>query len=73
MEFEFTGTIYIDTDAIFEECVDNNSIDTDSIRETVNYFLYTHADENTAPYIEGWMIDKVVTEVKKRVDKELNA
>ena len=70
MEFEYSGTIYIDTDAIFERCCDNNSIDVDEIRDTVNLYIDNLGDD-TYYFVEGWMIDEIVTEVKKRIDKAL--
>ena len=70
MEFEYTGTIYIDTDAIFEKCCDDNLIDADDIRKEVNEFI-AELEDDTYFYIEGWMIDEVVTNVKKRIDKAL--
>ena len=72
MEFEYTGTIYIDVDTIFEKCCDDNLIDVDDIREAVNNFI-AELEDDTYYFVEGWMIDKIVTEIKKRVDKELNA
>lgn len=72
MEFEYTGTIYIDTDDIFEKCREHNSIDTDDIYKEVNDYIIS-LDDSIYYCVEGWMIDKVVTEIKKRVDKELNS
>ena len=71
MEFEYTGVIYIDTDAIFEKCCEDNLIDADDIREAVNEFI-AELDDDTYYYVEGWMVDEIVTYVKKRIDKELN-
>ncbi len=70
MEFEYTGTIYIDVDAIFERCREENCIDADEIRDAVNNFI-AELEDDTYYNIEGWMIDEIVTEVKKRIDKEL--
>lgn len=70
MEFEYTGTIYIDTDAIFERCCDDNAIDVDEIRGEVNNFI-AELEDDTYYFVEGWMIDKIVTEIKKRIDKVL--
>ena len=70
MEFEYTGTIYIDTDEIFEICCDDNRIDTDEIYEAVNYWIQECHDP-ALEFIEGWMVDEVVTTVKKRIDKAL--
>ena len=72
MEFEYTGTIYIDVDDIFEKCREHNSIDTDDIYKEVNDYIIS-LDDSIYYCVEGWMIDKVVTEIKKRVDKELNS
>lgn len=72
MEFEYTGVIYIDVDAIFEKCREHNSIDTDDIEKEVNNYIIS-LDDSIYYCIEGWMIDEVVTEIKKRVDKELNS
>ena len=70
MEFEYTGTIYIDTDAIFEKCCDDNLIDADDIRDAVNDFI-AELEDDTYYHVEGWMIDTIVTHVKKRIDKVL--
>ena len=70
MEFEYTGTIYIDVDKIFERCRELNYIYTDDIYEAVHYEI-AGCDDSTYYNIEGWMIDAIVTEVKKRIDKEL--
>lgn len=70
MEFEYTGTIYIDTDEIFERCCEGNAIDADAIREEVNQYI-TELEDSIFFCVEGWMIDAVVTEVKKRIDKML--
>ena len=72
MEFEYTGTVYIDVDAIFEKCREHNSIDADDIYKEVNDYIIS-LDDSIYYCIEGWMIDEVVTEIKKRVDKELNS
>lgn len=72
MEFEYTGTIYIDIDKIFEICCEDNLIDADDIRMAVNEFT-TELEDDTYYHIEGWMVDEIVTAVKKRIDKELNA
>lgn len=70
MEFEYTGTIYIDTDAIFEKCCDDNLIDADDIRDAVNDFI-AELEDDTYYHVEGWMVDEIVTHVKKRIDKAL--
>lgn len=70
MEFEYTGTIYIDVDAIFERCREENCIDVDDIYHVVIDSI-AELEDDTFYYVEGWMIDKIVTEVKKRIDKEL--
>lgn len=70
MEFEYSGTIYIDVDAIFEKCCDEKWFDADEILDAVNDFI-AELEDDTYYYIEGWMIDKIVTEVKKRIDKVL--
>lgn len=70
MEFEYTGTIYFDTDEIFEICCDDNCIDADEIREVVNDWVNEKFDV-IYNFVEDWMIDKVVTEIKKRIDKVL--
>lgn len=72
MEFEYTGTIYIDVDKIFEICCEDNLIDADDIRDAVNDYILG-LDDGTYYYVEGWMVDEIVTAVKKRIDKELNA
>lgn len=71
MEFEYTGTIYIDTDAIFENCCDDNLIDVDDIYDAVNDFIVADLEYDTYRHVEGWMIDEIVTSVKKRIDKTL--
>lgn len=70
MEFEYTGTIYIDVDKIFETCRDLNCINADNIYEVVCYEI-DQCEDDTYYNIEGWMIDEIVTEIKKRIDKEL--
>lgn len=72
MEFEYSGTIYFDVDKIWEECRERNLTNVDEIRDAV---LDYSAEFDDVDYylVEGWMIDAVVTEIKKRVDKELNA
>ena len=70
MEFEYSGVLYIDVDAIFERCRELNYIYTDDIYEAVRYEI-AECEDTTYYNIEGWMIDEVVTEVKKRIDKEL--
>ena len=70
MEFEFTGTIYFDVDHIYERCRELNYIDTEDIYEAVRNEIVCMED-GPYYYIEGWMIDEVVTEIKKRIDKEL--
>ena len=45
-------------------------INTDDIYEAVHYEI-AGCDDSTYYNIEGWMIDAIVTEVKKRIDKEL--
>ena len=70
MEFEYTGTIYIDVDKIYERCRELNYIDTEDIYEAVRYEIAT-CEDNVYYYVEGWMIDEIVTEIKKRIDKEL--
>lgn len=70
MEFEYTGTIYIDVDAIFERCREWNWIDADEIRDATIVYI-DNLDDDTPCFVEGWMIDEIVTEVKKRIDKEL--
>lgn len=72
MEFEYTGTVYIDVDEIFERCREENLIDTYEIRQAVRDYR-EEMDDNDFYAVEGWMIDTVVTEIKKRIDKELNA
>lgn len=72
MEFEYTGVIYIDVDAILEVCREDNLIYPDEIREAVLDEI-SHMDDVDYYHVEGWMIDKIVAEVKKRVDKELYA
>ena len=72
MEFEYTGTIYIDVDEIFETCCENNLIDVDEIRNAVNDYILG-LDDSTYYCVEGWMVDEIVTAVKKKIDKELNA
>lgn len=72
MEFEYSGTIYFDVDKIWEECRERNLTDVDEIRHAV--LNYTADFDGVSYYlVEGWMIDAVTTEIKKRVDKELNA
>jgi len=70
MEFEYTGTIHIDVDAIFERCRELNWIDTNFIRVATIVYIDNLGDD-TYYFVEDWMIDKIVTEVKKRIDKEL--
>jgi len=70
MEFEYTGTIYIDVDKIYERCRELNYIDTEDIYEAVRYEI-AECEDNIYYNIEGWMIDEIVTEIKKRIDKEL--
>ena len=70
MEFEYTGTIYIDVDAIFERCREWNWIDPFDIREAAIVYIDNLGDD-TRYFVEDWMLDKIVTEVKKRIDKEL--
>ena len=70
MEFEYTGTIYIDVDAIFERCRELNWIDANFIRVATIVYIDNLGDD-TYYFVEGWMIDEIVTEVKKRIDKEL--
>lgn len=72
MEFEYTGIIYIDVDRLFEKCRERNYIDANEIRDAVNDYVFG-LDDFDYYHVEGWMIDEVVTEIKKRVDKELNA
>lgn len=72
MEFDYTGTIYIDVDEIFETCCEENLIDVNEIRDAVNDYVLG-LDDGTYYYVEGWMVDEIVTAVKKRIDKELNA
>lgn len=71
MEFEYTGTIYIDTDAIFEFCCENNYIDADEIRYVTNKYI-ARLEDDTYYHVEGWMVDEIVTAVKKRIDKILD-
>lgn len=68
MEFEYSGIIYIDVDHLFEECRERNCIDANKIRDTVNDYVLG-LDDVDYYHIEGWMIDEVVTEIKKRIDK----
>ena len=70
MEFEYTGTIYIDVDTIFERCREWNWIDADEIRDATIVYIDNLGDD-TYYFVEDWMIDEIVTEVKKRIDKEL--
>lgn len=70
MEFEYTGTIYIDVDAIFERCREWNWIDPFDIREAAIVYIENLGDD-TRYFVEDWMLDKIVTEIKKRIDKEL--
>ena len=70
MEFEYTGTIYIDVDAIFERCRELNWIDANFIRVATIVYIDNLGDD-TYYFVESWMIDEIVTEVKKRIDKEL--
>lgn len=70
MEFEFTGTVYFDIDEIFETCRELNYIHPDDIYEAVRGYM-VEMEDGPYYYVEGWMIDKVVTEVKKRIDKAL--
>jgi hypothetical protein len=68
MEFEYSGTIYFDTDAIFERCCDLNYIDAEDIYTVVQKYI-SELGDTTYFCVEGWMIDEVVAEVKKRIDK----
>ena len=68
MEFEYTGTIYIDVDDIFEKCIDKKAFATFQIYTVVKEYV-SEFDDVDYYYVEGWMIDKVVTEIKKRLDK----
>lgn len=70
MEFEFTGVVYFDVDKIFETCRELNYIDVDDIYEAVRGYM-VEMEDGPYYYVEGWMIDEIVTEVKKRIDKEL--
>ena len=70
MEFEYTGTIYIDVDKIYERCRELNYIDTEDIYEAVRYEI-AECEDDTYYNIEGWMIDEIVKKKKKRIDKEL--
>lgn len=72
MEFEYTRVVYIDVDKIFERCCEENRIDADEIREAVLDYR-EGMDDDDYYAVEGWMIDVVVTKIKERVDKELNA
>lgn len=71
MEFEYSGTIYFDVDAIFEECRELNYIYTEDIYAVVRNAVINRMAVDAQYFVEGWMIDSVVTEVKKRIDKEL--
>lgn len=71
MEFEYTGTIYIDVDKIFETCRELNYIDAEDIYTATQHHI-EELDDSTYYCVEGWMVDKIVTEVKKRIDKELS-
>lgn len=70
MEFEYSGTIYFDVDAIFERCCDLNYIDAEDIYTVVQQYISELGDTSYF-CVEGWMVDEVVTEVKKRIDKAL--
>lgn len=68
MEFEYTGVVYIDTDDIFERCINEKAFTSTQIYTVVGDYISTFDDVDYY-HVEGWMIDKVVTEIKKRVDK----
>ena len=72
MEFEYTRVVYIDVDEIFERCREENRIDADEIRQAVHDYR-EEMDYEDFFAVEGWMIDVVVTKIKERIDKELNA
>lgn len=67
MEFEYTGIIYIDVDDIFENFIDRKATPT-QIYTVVKEYVSTFDDVDYY-HVEGWMIDEVVTEIKKRLDK----
>lgn len=68
MEFEYTGVIYIDTDYLFERCVDKKAFTPIQIYAVVKDYI-SEFDDVDYYHVEGWMIDEVVTEIKKRLDK----
>lgn len=68
MEFEYTGIIYIDTDVIFERCINEKAFTPFQIYTVVEDYV-SELDDDTYYHVEGWMIDKVVIEIKKRIDK----
>ena len=66
MEFEYSGTIYFDTDELYERCLldSNNNKD---LYEIVNEYV-EEQDDSFYYGVEGWMIDMVVTALKNKLD-----
>jgi len=71
MEFTKEVTIYFDIDYLFNECLEEKIFETEDIKELVEDYTVTWDDVDYY-LIEGWMIDSVVSELKKRLDKELS-
>jgi len=68
MEFEYSGTVYFDVDFIFDKCCELNYIYPEDIYTVVQNYV-AELEDTSYFCVEGWMIDEVVTEVKKRIDK----
>lgn len=71
MEFTTEVTIYFDIDFLFNECLEQNIFETEDIYTLVKEHTVTW-DDVEYYLVEGWMIDSVVSELKKRLDKELS-
>lgn len=67
MEFEKTITVYFDIDDMIEEYTDWNSPKGD-LYEFVNDYVAEWEDVDYYS-VENWMIEKVVEELKKRLDR----
>lgn len=71
MEFTTNVTIYFDIDFLFYKCLAENIFETEDIYTLVRDYV-TEWDDVPYYLTEGWMIDSVVSELKKRLDKELS-
>ncbi len=71
MEFTKEVTIYFDVDYLFNECLEEEIFETEDIKELIKNDTVTW-DDTEYYLVESWMIDSVVSELKKRLDKELS-